>query len=302
MVDENKNEENTQTKQEQGQQQKIETQNNSKLDIQLQIESKTDITNDFMTQEKVVIEQPYQFEKQETSLKGQEQYESIQTELSIKQETQDLQVEQVREGEQSIEQQHFEQQEQQQENIKLKLDTLIWKKHIEIKLDESLQIKIVDLGNACWINKHFTNNIQTREYRSPEAILGIDYDETTDIWSLACLMFELITNDYLFRPEKKSHFSRDEDHLALMQEALGKIPKKFALSGTQSREFFNKNGQLINIKDLKFQTIAEILIDQYQFQKDIAQQIEDFLKPMLEFDPKKRISALKALQNPWLWN
>lgn len=74
----------------------------------------------------------------------------------------------------------------------------------------------MDLGNACWINKHFTNNIQTREYRSPEAILGIDYDETTDIWSLACLMFELITNDYLFRPEKKSHYSRDEDHLALM--------------------------------------------------------------------------------------
>lgn len=31
-------------------------------------------------------------------------------------------------------------------------------------------------------------------------------------------------------------------------EILGKMNKKWALSGSNSREFFNKNGQLLNIK------------------------------------------------------
>lgn len=32
--------------------------------------------------------------------------------------------------------------------------------------------KIADFGNACWVNEHFTNDIQTRQYRAPEVILG----------------------------------------------------------------------------------------------------------------------------------
>ncbi len=28
--------------------------------------------------------------------------------------------------------------------------------------------KLVDFGNACWTHKHFTDDIQTRQYRSPE--------------------------------------------------------------------------------------------------------------------------------------
>lgn len=55
------------------------------------------------------------------------------------------------------------------------------------------KVKIVDYGNACWTDKHFTEDIQTRQYRAPEVILGAPYDEKADIWSLACLIFELAT-------------------------------------------------------------------------------------------------------------
>ena len=34
-------------------------------------------------------------------------------------------------------------------------------------------MKIIDLGNACWTNEHFTDDIQTRQYRSPEVREGI---------------------------------------------------------------------------------------------------------------------------------
>ena len=31
-----------------------------------------------------------------------------------------------------------------------------------------LSFKVADLGNACWVDRHFTDDIQTRQYRSPE--------------------------------------------------------------------------------------------------------------------------------------
>lgn len=33
---------------------------------------------------------------------------------------------------------------------------------------ETADCKIVDFGNACWIEKQFTADIQTRQYRCPE--------------------------------------------------------------------------------------------------------------------------------------
>jgi hypothetical protein len=39
-------------------------------------------------------------------------------------------------------------------------------------IDENVKVKIVDLGNACWFHHHFSTEIQTRQYRSPEVILN----------------------------------------------------------------------------------------------------------------------------------
>ena len=53
-------------------------------------------------------------------------------------------------------------------------------------------------------------------YRSPEVILGAGYDTSADVWSLACVLFEAATGDLLFSPKEGATWSRDEDHLALM--------------------------------------------------------------------------------------
>ena len=47
---------------------------------------------------------------------------------------------------------------------------------------QPLSAVVVDLGNACWINKHFSEDIQTRQYRCPEVIIGGKYDTSADIW------------------------------------------------------------------------------------------------------------------------
>ena len=40
--------------------------------------------------------------------------------------------------------------------------------HVKNPIDEHIRVKIVDLGNGCWTYHHFTSQIQTRQYRSPE--------------------------------------------------------------------------------------------------------------------------------------
>jgi serine/threonine-protein kinase SRPK3 len=55
-------------------------------------------------------------------------------------------------------------------------------------LGEIISVKIADLGNACWVGHHFTNDIQTRQYRSPEVILGSKWGASTDVWSMAAMV------------------------------------------------------------------------------------------------------------------
>ena len=55
-------------------------------------------------------------------------------------------------------------------------------------IGEIISVKIADLGNACWVGHHFTNDIQTRQYRSPEVILGSKWGASTDVWSMACMV------------------------------------------------------------------------------------------------------------------
>jgi len=162
--------------------------------------------------------------------------------------------------------------------------------------------KIVDLGNACWTYKQFTADIQTRQYRSPEVIIGARYSTSADIWSLACMIFELVTGDLLFDPKTDAggKYSRDEDHLALMIELVGPFPKKFALSGKRSKEFFNRDAELRRIKELNVWPLENVLADKYSFPQEEAAAFAAFLAPMLHPVPDKRIEAAEALEHPWI--
>lgn len=106
-----------------------------------------------------------------------------------------------------------------------------------------VDVKIADLGNACWTYHHFTEDIQTRQYRCLEVILGAEYGTAADIWSTACMAFELATGDYLFEPHAGEDYSRDDDHLAHIIELLGEIPKTISLIGKNSRKYFTRRGR-----------------------------------------------------------
>ncbi|CAI7750880.1 unnamed protein product [Closterium sp. NIES-53] len=164
----------------------------------------------------------------------------------------------------------------------------------------NMSCKIVDLGNACWTYKQFTSDIQTRQYRCPEVLLGARYSTSADMWSFACLIFELVTGDVLFDPRSGHDFDRDEDHLALMMELIGRIPKKIALGGKYSRDFFSRNGELRHIRRLKFWPLERVLTEKYDLPPAEATSLASFLTPMLDFAPERRATARQALAHSWL--
>ncbi|XP_047332172.1 serine/threonine-protein kinase SRPK-like [Impatiens glandulifera] len=170
------------------------------------------------------------------------------------------------------------------------------------KLLETVELncKLVDFGNACWTYKQFTTDIQTRQYRCPEVVLGSKYSTSADLWSFACICFELVTGDVLFDPHSSENYDRDEDHLALMMELLGMMPRKIALGGSYSRDLFNRHGDLRHIRRLRFWPMNKVLMEKYELNEQDASAMADFLVPILDFVPEKRPTAAQCLLHPWL--
>ncbi|GJE88223.1 kinase-like protein [Phanerochaete sordida] len=166
---------------------------------------------------------------------------------------------------------------------------------------EKITVKIADLGNATWVEHHFTDDIQTRQYRCPEVILGARWGTSADIWSVACIIFELLTGgDYLFDPASGSRYSKDDDHIAQIMELMGEFPKSVAFSGKYSSDFFNRKGELRHIQKLRFWPLSEVLHDKYLLPKEEADLIASFLNPMLRLIPEKRAKASELIHHAWL--
>lgn len=165
---------------------------------------------------------------------------------------------------------------------------------------EGVTYKVADLGNACWVERHFSDDIQTRQYRSPETIINAGYDTSADMWSLACMLFELVTGDYLFDPKASEEYPRDEDHLALFTELLGPMPPKLIAKGRRSMTYFNRRGELRHIKSLRYWGLGDVLVQKYHMNPVEARNMASFLLPMIALLPEERVSAKVALEHPWL--
>ena len=83
-----------------------------------------------------------------------------------------------------------------------------------------------------------------------------------------------------------------------MTDTLG-LPSKMTLSqGCRCPVFFNDNGSLKS-------EVKSITTTMDMFSKPLKERIEDkdflsFIETFLQWDPKKRISAIDALNHPWV--
>ncbi|KAK6922496.1 Protein kinase domain [Dillenia turbinata] len=196
----------------------------------------------------------------------------------------------------------------------------------------NLQCKIVDFGNACWADKQFAEEIQTRQYRAPEVILQSGYSYSADMWSFACIAVELATGEMLFTPKGGQGFSEDEvchsyfsfvlfsllgssclnDGASGEDASEGKVihtPKPMleveglkliAIGGARSKDYFDRHGDLKRIRRLKFWPLDRLLVEKYKFSESDAREFSEFLCPLFDFAPEKRPTAQQCLQHPWM--
>ncbi|KSA03193.1 uncharacterized protein AC631_01090 [Debaryomyces fabryi] len=175
---------------------------------------------------------------------------------------------------------------------------------------ELISIKIADFGNATFSHYHFTNQIQTRQYRAPEILLKHKtWGASADIWSIGCIIFELITGDYLFDPHNGNNFDKDEDHLAQIIELLGEFPSPTYLDNCElNSAFFDKDSagvySLKNISKLKYWSLHDVLVQKYKFdENDInLQLINDLILKCLSYDLAERYDCNSLANHPWLKN
>lgn len=91
-----------------------------------------------------------------------------------------------------------------------------------IAVNEDCELKILDFGLARPTETEMTGYVATRWYRAPEIMLNwMRYSQTVDIWSVGCIMAELLTSRTLF--PGTDHIQQ----LNLIMELLGKPSEEF---------------------------------------------------------------------------
>ena len=58
--------------------------------------------------------------------------------------------------------------------------------------------QVIDFGSSCFEDERLYTYIQSRFYRAPEVLLGLPYGPAIDVWSLACILAEVLTGYPLF--------------------------------------------------------------------------------------------------------
>ncbi|KAI5954233.1 tmk1 [Candida jiufengensis] len=185
-----------------------------------------------------------------------------------------------------------------------------------ILINEFCDLKICDFGLARIDLIKYNNNFQTMEinnkisllteyvatrwYRAPEIMLNAsNYSTAIDIWSIGCIIFELLTYKAIFPG------SDYINQLKLIFEIIG-TPNDEDLEIIKSKRAKNFLKSLPTRHKINFMEFCE----QHPLRKLKLQNVSteinplciDLLEKMMLFNPEKRITVDEALKHPYLAN
>ncbi|XP_060100783.1 mitogen-activated protein kinase 12 isoform X2 [Heteronotia binoei] len=152
-----------------------------------------------------------------------------------------------------------------------------------LAVNEDCELKILDFGLARHTDSEMTGYVVTRWYRAPEVILNwMHYTQTVDIWSVGCIMAEMITGKPLFK---------GNDHLDQLTEIM-------KVTGTPTQDFVQKlqsqdaKNYIKSLPKVQKKDFAAIL----KYANPLA---VNLLEKMLVLDAEKRITAAEGLAHPY---
>jgi cyclin-dependent kinase 12/13 len=156
-------------------------------------------------------------------------------------------------------------------------------------IDNHGTLKIADFGLARTYAdnlRRYTNRVITLWYRSPELLLGAEeYGPEVDIWSVGCLLAELLTKRPLFPGKDESN----------------QIDLIFRVCGSPNETVWPGWSQL--------GLASMIKVDNYSVSSSLRQALPelsdtalDLISSLLDLNPKKRPTAHQALDHEWFWS
>lgn len=172
-----------------------------------------------------------------------------------------------------------------------------WVLHRDLKTSNLLlnnrgDLKICDFGLARQYGsplKPYTHLVVTLWYRAPELLLGAkQYSTAIDMWSLGCIMAELLSKEPLFNG--KTEFDQ--------------LDKIFRILGTPNETIWPGFSKLPGVKVNFVKHQYNLLRKKFPATSFTGSPVLsdsgfDLLNKLLTYDPEKRITAEAALNHEW---
>ncbi|KAG9280599.1 mitogen-activated protein kinase 11 [Astyanax mexicanus] len=152
-----------------------------------------------------------------------------------------------------------------------------------VAVNEDCELRILDFGLARQTDDEMTGYVATRWYRAPEIMLNwMHYNQTVDIWSVGCIMGELLKGKVLFPGNDYI------DQLKRIMEVVG-TPTPDLLKKISSE---HAQKYIQSLPYMPQQDLGKIF-------RGANPMAVDLLKKMLVLDCDRRISASEALCHPY---
>ncbi|KAH8313411.1 hypothetical protein KR067_005559 [Drosophila pandora] len=151
-----------------------------------------------------------------------------------------------------------------------------------IAVNENCELRILDFGMARLLSMDMTDRVCTLWYRAPEILFGWgQYTKAIDMWSVGCILAELITGRPLFPGTRR-------DQIMVVIEVMGKPSEEFisSISDPYARQYLDR------IPPRERRNFCDIF-------PGANPNALDLLEKMLNMIPQNRITVEEALNHSY---